>query len=272
MAVEYTDGDSWFRVYREAPEGVRLFCFPHAGGAASYFFPWSRSLPADIEVLAVQYPGRQDRRSEPCIRAVPELADRIHAAIRPRLAQPFAFFGHSMGAVLAFEVASRIARDEGVAPAHLFVSGRRAPSRVRHEELHRAGTAALVAEVRALGGTDPRVLADKDLLDLVLPTIRADYTAIETYRFDSAPPLSCDVTAMVGDSDPKASIDDTAAWSQHTLGRFDLRIFPGDHFYLDECRAGVLDVIASALSGARQEAGRGRPRGEARPRATSTGG
>ncbi|OIJ88230.1 thioesterase II family protein [Streptomyces colonosanans] len=256
MAVGNTDSDSWIRVYRQVPEGLRLFCFPHAGGAASYFYPWSKSLPGDVEVLALQYPGRQDRGGEPCVRTIPELADQIHAAIRPRLAEPFAFFGHSMGAILAFEVACRIAREEGAGPAHLFVSGRRAPSLTRHEELHRASTAAFIAEMRALGGTDPRILADEELLNLVLPTIRADYTAIETYRFDSAPPLSCDITAMVGDSDPKASVDEAEAWSQHTLGRFDLRIFPGDHFYLEDCRAGVLDVISSVLSGARQDAGR----------------
>jgi pyochelin biosynthesis protein PchC len=251
-----TEDDSWIRVHREAPEGMRLFCFPHAGGAASYFYSWSRSLPRDIEVLALQYPGRQDRGSEPCVRTIPELADRIHAAIRPRLGEPYAFFGHSMGAILAFEVARRIARQEGAAPAHLFVSGRRAPSLVRHEELHRASTAAFVAEMRALGGTDPRILADEELLNLVLPTVRADYRAIETYRYDAAPPLSCDITALVGDSDPRASVDDAAAWSGHTLGRFDMRIFPGGHFYLDDCRAGVSDVISSVLSGVRQETGR----------------
>ncbi|MFD9460095.1 thioesterase II family protein [Streptomyces sp. NPDC060027] len=250
-----TDSDSWVRVYRQVPEGLRLFCFPHAGGAASYFYPWSRSVPGDVEVLALQYPGRQDRAGEPHARSIPDLADRIHTAIRPLLAEPFAFFGHSMGAILAFEVACRIAREEGTGPAHLFVSGRRAPSLVRHEELHRASTSALVAEMRALGGTNPRVLADEELLNLVLPTIRADYTAIETYRFDSAPPLSCDITAMVGDGDPKASVDDASAWSRHTLGRFDLRIFPGGHFYLEDCRAGVLDAIVSVLSRVRQDAG-----------------
>lgn len=243
-----TDSDSWIRVYRRAEEGMRLFCFPHAGGVASYYHPWSRALPGGIEVMALQYPGRQDRHGEPYIRSIPDLADRIHAAIRPRLLDgPYAFFGHSMGATLAFEVACRIQRDGGARPAHLFVSGRRAPSRNRHEELHRASTAALVAEMRALGGTDPRVLADTELLNFVMPTVRADYTAIETYRFVPAPPLECDITALVGDTDPKASLDDAAAWSRHTLGRFDLRIFPGGHFYLDDCRAGVLGVVSSVL-------------------------
>ena len=254
--VESMASDRWFRVYHPAPDSMRLYCFPHAGGTASFFYPWSKALAGDIEVLAVQYPGRQDRGGEPRVRTIPELADRIHAAIRPQLTEPFAFFGHSMGAVLAFEVACRIARDGQPGPAHLFVSGRRAPSRVRHEELHRATTAALTAELRALGGTDPRIFAEPDLLDLVLPTIRDDYRAIETYRFEAAPPLPCGITALVGDSDPKVGIDDAAAWSEHTLGRFDLRIFPGGHFYLDECRTGALDVISSVLCGERQDAGR----------------
>lgn len=247
------DSDSWFRVYRQSAEGaasrpMRLFCFPHAGGVASYYFPWSRALPETIEVQAVQYPGRQDRRAEPCCLGIPELADGIYAAIRHRLDRPYAFFGHSMGATLAFEVACRIDRDGGPAPAHLFLSGRRAPSRYRLEQLHRASTAALIEEMRALGGTDPRVLADPDLLNLVLPTIRADYTAIETYRFASAPPLSCDITALIGDSDPKAGIDDAAAWARHTLGDFDLKIFPGGHFYLDDFRARVLGTVSSVLA------------------------
>ena len=246
MVASQFDSDSWIRSYGGPRGGVRLFCFPYAGGAASYFYPWS--LTAGIEVSAVQYPGRQDRRAERCVRNIPELADGIHEALRPWLQETFAFFGHSMGAVLAFEVASRISREEGRGPTHLFASGRRAPSRHRHEDVHRRGAAALIAELRSLGGTDERILNDNELLNLMLPTVSADYAAIETYRFDSGPVLSCDITAMVGDSDPKVTIDEAAAWSAHTTGRFDLRVYPGDHFYLNSCRAGVLDVISSALS------------------------
>ncbi|MFG3252531.1 thioesterase II family protein [Streptomyces sp. NPDC048172] len=246
-----TDSEKWFRVYRRVPEGVRLFCFPHAGGAASYFYPWAGRLPDGIELQVLQYPGRQDRVGEPCVRSVPALADRIHAAIRPRLNRPYAFFGHSMGAVVAFEVACRIAREEGAGPAgpaHLFVSGRRAPSCVRHEELHRAGRSAFVAEMRALGGTDPRVLEDDTILDFVLPTVRADYEAVETYRFGSWEPLPYDVTALAGESDPKAAVEDVRAWSRHTRGTFGLHTYPGGHFYLDDHRSGVLDVVSSALT------------------------
>jgi pyochelin biosynthesis protein PchC len=114
----------WIRGYRRVPGGVSLFCFPHAGGAASYFRGWPAGLAPGIEVLAVQYPGREDRAVEPCLTTVADLADQIQAALGPSLPGTFAFFGHSMGAILAFEVARRIAREQGRGPAHLFVSGR----------------------------------------------------------------------------------------------------------------------------------------------------
>jgi pyochelin biosynthetic protein PchC len=239
----------WIRGYRRVPGGVSLFCFPHAGGAASYFHPWSASLAPGIEVLAVQYPGREDRAVEPCVTNIPDLADQIHAALRPSLPRTFAFFGHSMGAILAFEVARRIAREEGRGPAHLFVSGRSAPPRHRHQNLHLAGNPALIAELRSLGGTDPRILQDSEVLELIMPAVLADYTASETYRFAPGDPLSCDITAMTGDHDLMVTAGDAAGWSAHTTGAFNLRVYPGGHFYLDDCRARVLEVISSSLAG-----------------------
>jgi pyochelin biosynthesis protein PchC len=239
----------WIRGYRRVPGGVSLFCFPHAGGAASYFHPWPTGLAPGIEVLAVQYPGREDRAAEPCVTTIADLADQIHAALGRSLPGTFAFFGHSMGAVLAFEVARRIAREQGRGPAHLFVSGRPAPPRHRHRDLHRAGDSALIAELASLGGTDPRILQDSEALELILPAMRGDYTASETYRFAPGPPLSCDITAMTGDHDSLTTVVDAAAWSAHTTGAFTLRVYPGGHFYLDDCRAPVLEMISSSLAG-----------------------
>jgi len=239
----------WVRGYRRVPGGVPLFCFPHAGGAASYFRPWSASLAPGIEVLAVQYPGREDRAAEPGLTNIADLADQIHAALGSSLPGRFAFFGHSMGAILAFEVARRIAREQGRGPAHLFVSGRPAPPRHRDRDLHRAGDPALIAELRSLGGTDPRILQDSEMLELILSAMRADYTASETYRFEPGPPLSCGITAITGDRDWLNTIEDATAWSAHTTGAFDLRVYPGGHFYLDDCQAQLLEVISSSLAG-----------------------
>jgi surfactin synthase thioesterase subunit len=224
---------------------VPLFCFPHAGGAASYFHPWSAP---GIEVLAVQYPGREDRTAEPCVTDIADLADQIHAALGPSLPERFAFFGHSMGAILAFEVARRIARQAGRGPAHLFVSGRAAPPRNLRRNLHQAGTPALIAELRSYGATDPRILDDSEVLELIMPAVLADYTASETYRFAPGAPLSCDITAMTGDHDWMVTAGDAAGWSAHTTGAFDLQVYPGGHFYLDDCRARVLEMISSSLA------------------------
>ena len=248
MVAGRSGGGRWVRGYRRVPGGVSLVCFPHAGGAASYFRPWPALLAPGIEVLAVQYPGREDRAAEPCLTAVADLADQIHAELGRSLPGTFAFFGHSMGAILAFEVARRIARQEGRGPAHLFVSGRPAPPRRRHRDLHRAGDLALIAELAALGGTDPRILADSEVLELILPAMRGDYTASETYRFTPGPPLSCEITAMTGDRDWLSTVAEAAAWSAHTTGAFTLRVYPGGHFYLNDCRARVLEVISSSLA------------------------
>lgn len=244
---DFAEDDQWIRNFQPGTGGTALVCFPHAGGSASYFFPWARMLAPAAQVWAVQYPGRQDRRLEPCIDNVPELADAIHDALKTRMNGSYAFFGHSMGAVLAFEVARRLERD-GRGPARLFVSGWRAPSRHRDEDVHRRGDAGVVAELRLVGGTDPRFLEDPELLRIVLPTVRSDYQAIETYVYSPGPPLNCGITAMVGDSDPKATVDETAAWAEHCAGEFELRVFPGDHFYLDTCRPGVIDTIAASLN------------------------
>ena len=248
MVAGSSGSGRWFRCYRQVPGGVPLFCFPHAGGAASYFHPWSALLAPGIEVRAVQYPGREDRADETYITSLSDVSDEIHAGLGSSLPDTFAFFGHSMGAVLAFEVARRIAREKGHGPARLFVSSQPAPPRRRRQDLHRAANPVLIAELRSQGGTDPRILEDGGALNLILPTMRADYMASETYRFEPGSPLSCDITAMTGDRDALYSPAEVAGWSAHTTGAFDLLVYPGGHFYLDDSRTQVLKVISSTLT------------------------
>ncbi len=241
--------DLWLRRYHPAPRARhRLVCLPHAGGSASYFFQVSRTLAPDIEVLAAQYPGRQDRRSEPCVENVASLADQLAAAVEPWSDRPLALFGHSMGAILAFEVASRL-ESAGVEVTSVFASGRRAPGTHRDERVHLRDDDGLVAEIKALSGTDSRVIEDDELIRMVLPSIRSDYKAIETYRCSPRRRIAAPVHALVGDADPKATVDEVRRWAEHTTGAFELTVFPGGHFYLDKQVPAVLGMISRTLHG-----------------------
>ncbi|WTG93975.1 thioesterase domain-containing protein [Kitasatospora sp. NBC_01560] len=225
----------------------RLVCFPHAGGSASYFLDWSAALSPFADVLAVQYPGRQNRFGEPVIESIGALADRIHEALLPWADRPLTFFGHSMGSAVCFEVARRFDRDGTAGPVHLFVSGGRAPSRFRDSAVHRLPDDELIDEMARLGGTDARVLADPELRALVLPAVRGDYTAVETYRCEPGTVVSQPITALTGDADPRASLEEVRDWAGHTTAAFDLRVFPGGHFYLAEQRAAVQEVLIAQL-------------------------
>ncbi|MFE4392344.1 thioesterase [Kitasatospora xanthocidica] len=244
-----TDGaaDSWIRRFHPAPDArVRLVCLPHAGGSASYWYPMSAATAAGIEVLAVQYPGRQDRRHEPCVETVEALAEQVTEALLPHRDLPLALFGHSMGAVVGFEVARRL-EDLGTPPVALFASGRRAPSRHRDEDVHLRGVDGIVAELRKLDGTDPRALQDPELLRMILPAVRADYKAVETYRYRPGPPLSCPVDVLVGDSDEKATVDEAGSWRDHTTGGSALHVFPGGHFYLAHHQGEIVRIVTDRL-------------------------
>lgn len=222
-------------------------CFPHAGGSANAYFAFSEALSPSVEVLAVQYPGRQDRRWEAPGRTVAELADAVADALAHRPGRPPALFGHSMGGAIAFEVARRL-ETRGRAPVALFVSGRRAPS--RHRETPAAGPPTdeeIVAELKRLGGTDAAVLADAALMRMLLPVVRADYRVAGSYRGEPGAAVGCPLTVLVGDRDPETTIEEARAWEAHTTGAFRMRICPGGHFFIESNRAQVIDVIADAL-------------------------
>ncbi|MFE2336715.1 thioesterase II family protein [Streptomyces coelicoflavus] len=248
MASRAAGSSTWVRCYQPAPEAAtRLLCFPHAGGSASYFLPFARDLAPHVEVLAVQYPGRQDRRSEPCVDDLRTLADLTTEQLRPWLDRPLALFGHSMGATLAYEVANRLERS-GTRPVALIASGRRAPSRHRAENIHLLDDQGLIADVRRLSGTDNQILDDEEVLRMVLPSIRSDYKAAETYRYRPEPKLHCSVVAMTGDHDPQVSIEEAGAWSEHTAGTFELRVFPGGHFFINRHSSQVTAEIRARLA------------------------
>ncbi|MCJ1678337.1 alpha/beta fold hydrolase [Streptomyces sp. APSN-46.1] len=240
--------DPWLRRFHPAPDApVRLVCLPHAGGSASFYFPMARALAPAMDVLAVQYPGRQDRRHEPGVTRLTELADRIADALAPWTDRPLALFGHSMGGLLGYEIASRL-EDAGHAPVALFASARRAPSRRRVESVHLRSDAGVIDELKLLDGTDSGLLLDDELLRMILPALRSDYEAIETYRHHPRPPLSTPIVALTGDTDPQVTADEAQSWSAHSSGGFALHTFEGGHFYLTRHQAEVLDVIRRTVA------------------------
>lgn len=244
-----TEESLWARCFHPAPGSARqLFCFPHAGGSASFYFPVSAQLSSLAEVFAVQYPGRQDRRKETSPSDIGVMADQVYEALRERLfARPTTFFGHSMGATLAFEVARRFEADGGEL-SHLFASGRRAPSRLRDEDVHRRSDDGIVAELKLMSGTNTELLGDEEVLRMILPAIRSDYAAIETYRCEPGTAVRVPISALTGDSDPKTSLDEAEDWRGHTSGSFELKVFPGGHFYLTSQAPAVIALLREHLS------------------------
>ncbi|MEU8709879.1 alpha/beta fold hydrolase [Streptomyces sp. NPDC048565] len=241
--------ETWFRRYaRTDTPRLRLVCFPHAGGNAQLFHGWPSRLPADIEVLAVRYPGRQERMDEPCIESMDELAGLISEALDPYDDLPTALFGHSMGASVAYEVAVRQEAGAGEGPAQVLLSGRNAPHRTSPTTLHRAADDVLVAGVSRLGSLGGDPYAVPELRELLLPVLRSDYKLIETYHPHSPVALRAPIVAYQGDRDPGISYEQLLAWGELTTGAFVVRSFPGDHFYLAPREAELTADIAGRLA------------------------
>nr|WP_249416506.1 thioesterase domain-containing protein [Streptomyces sp. TS71-3] len=235
---------------------LRLVCLPHAGGGAGFYRTWDALLPPDVELLAVQYPGREDRWADPMADRMDDLVHAVTEDLLPLLDRPYAFFGHSMGSAVAWELAHAL-RGHGAPPRRLFVSGREAPGTARPGSVHRQSDEALGAELARLGGTPPEVLADPDLRAAVLGYVRSDYRLIETYRPGplSRPPLDCPITVLTGDCDPDCDLragrehggDGTGGWAALTTGRTHVHTFSGGHFYLGPQRARVIATLLRRL-------------------------
>ena len=230
---------------------LRLFCFPYAGGSAVTFRRWHEALPPDVEVIAVQLPGRGARRAEAPFTNMRPLVEAVAAVVAPHLDRPFALFGHSMGAAIAFELVRQLRRLYGAEPYHLFVSGRRAPHLPDTERpLHNMPEPEFVEELRRLNGTPPEVLAHKELMELMIPLLRADFSVAETYLLQPGEPLSCPLTAFGGVHDEHVEHEALAGWREHTTGPFAMKLFEGDHFFVETSRPLLLRAMAGALGAA----------------------
>jgi surfactin synthase thioesterase subunit len=249
MPIEAT---SWLRALRAVPNArTVLVCLPPAGGSAGAYRALAQTLAPGIAAYGVQYPGRQDRLGDPLITDMAELADRVTTDLVKWGELPnLALFGHSMGGTVAFEIARRL-QAKNRDPVRLFVSGRIAPDEPYEGRLHTGPDADLLADLERLANDPASVAmlrADSDLADLVLPPLRADYRAVETYVFEPGPRLRCPISGLLGDADPTVTAEQARGWRAHTDAEFELTMFPGRHFYLDERVSEVADHLSSRLA------------------------
>ena len=227
---------------------LRLFCFPYAGGNAVNFRAWADKLPSVIDVCPVELPGRGRRMTEPRYTNLLELVQTLLTTLRPYLDVPFAFFGHSMGATIAFELSRRLRGCHDLQPSHLFVSGRRAPHvPYKSRPTYDLPDAELLQELQQLNGTPKEVLENHELMQLMLPLLRADFEMVQTYAYSPGPMLNSSITAFGGLEDTEERREGLEAWRYHTSGNFTLHMIAGNHFFLNMSQAVLLRLLAQEL-------------------------
>ncbi|MGD0207572.1 MAG: alpha/beta fold hydrolase [Verrucomicrobiota bacterium] len=243
--------DSWIVFRKPNPQArLRLFCFPYAGTSASIFRTWPDGLPAEVEVCPVQFPGRGTRLTETPFTQLSPLVQTLAQALVPLLDKPFAFFGHSLGALVGFELARQLRRHSGVQPVRLFVSAARAPQ-IPHRDrpIHALPEGEFLAELRRLNGIPGKVLEEVELMQIMLPVLRADFAVYETYVYPTEPSLHCPISTFGGLQDQRVSRGDLEAWRNQTNGSFSLRMFPGDHFFWNTTQPLLLQALSQELRG-----------------------
>lgn len=244
---------SWIVRARMAPQPhLRLFCFPYAGGGASTFRPWIDSsgiLPGGVDICPVYLPGRENRLKEPLFTRLPPLVEALTHALEPFMDVPFAFFGHSMGALISFELARYLRGIHHPGPAHLLISSHPAPQLPgSNAPFHDLPEPALIGLLSRLGGTPKAILQHAELMKVILPILRADFELCETYVYTPEPPLDCPVSVFGGEQDTMVSVQELQAWQVQTRRSFTLRLLPGDHFFFHNQPDRFLQALSQELS------------------------
>jgi len=240
----------WLIRQPNAARRLRLFCFPYSGGNAVSFSPWQRELDPAIEVCAVQLPGRGARFREKPYTSFSALIETLAELIKHQDQLPFVFFGHSLGALMAFELA-RYCRQHGLPlPAHLFASGCNAPafrSKTKSRRLHELEDDALIDALKDFNGTPQEILENRELMNLVLPVIRADFALGADYRYQPGPPLDIPISVLSGKLDKHVQPEGLAGWQKETTQELRSHRFEGDHFFINSARTEVLECLSAEL-------------------------
>lgn len=240
--------NSWIKYPKPNPKAqLRLFCFPYAGGGAQVFRSWPDSLPPTVEVCAIELPGRGTRLKQAFFTRIEPLVEAIALTLLPMLNKPFAFFGHSMGALVSFELARLLRKQGERQPTHMFISGRRAPQIPNSEPIHALPEAKFIEKLRRYNGTPSQVLENAELMQLFLPILRADFEVLETYVYKNEPAFDFPITAFGGLQDTEATRQDLEAWDKHTTADFKLHMFPGNHFFIHSDQELLLRALTSQL-------------------------
>jgi medium-chain acyl-[acyl-carrier-protein] hydrolase len=240
----------WFTYPQPNPEAkLRLFCFHYAGGGSLIFRNWSDYLSSNIELCAIELPGRGRRLCETPYTELKALVTALSLVIHSYLDKPFAFFGHSMGGLVSFELARQLRREYHLSPQCLFVSGCRAPQIPDPDPpIHQLSDSEFIEELRRFNGTPEAILQNQELMELLLPSLRADFTILETYTYQSSPPLDCKIIAFSGVEDREVSQTEMQAWQQQTNANFYLHTLPGDHFFLHSHQLTLLQLLNQEIT------------------------
>lgn len=245
-----SEANPWFVCLQDRPRArMRLFLFPYAGGGPAAFRQWHLQFPESVELWVAHYPGRGARFGEPAVDSIGTLTEGLSQAITGLLTGPFAFFGHSLGGLLAYELARTLQQSTRPVPDILFVSGCGAPHLPSpHPPIHEKSDDELVEALREMNGIPDEVVAHSELMHLLLPTLRADLRSFETYRYTQmGSPLRCPIVAFGGRQDPRLDRERLEAWALHTVTAFQSHYYPGDHFFLHSAREALIEVMVASL-------------------------
>jgi medium-chain acyl-[acyl-carrier-protein] hydrolase len=239
----------WFqRLSPHSAPILRVFCFPYAGGSAQIFHEWQRHLPPEIDLCLVHLPGRGNRMTEPAFTQIKPLLETLANEIRPEVNGRFAFYGHSMGALISFELTRELRRRNLALPSHLFVSGRRAPSIPDPDPItFNLPQREFMAEVQKLNGTPKEFFDHPEMRELFLPLLRADFEIVETYQYIQEMPLSCPIAVYGGTEDGHVPVETLSAWQKETTAECKVKVLPGDHFFIRSHKTEFLAALHGDL-------------------------